>query len=404
MPALGPFAVAECLDDLAVADAHEIHTAEGCLGGVEPPTDDGAIAVHVDVLDFETDVRLTDEPLPPGEALVVAGPTIAVGRGAHALHDAVVGDDVDEFFGRPQPERLVELFDHGVGIGHARSLRSVGSSSNSREGMATTPCVGYDRDVTNQFPGYLQRSRTARRLSQLELAVRAGTTQRHLSFIEQGRSRPGPGIVARLADAMELSLRQRNDLLLAAGFAPAFPESPLDDDALRPVRSALDTILDGHLPYPAMVVRPHGVLVAAIRAFDVFHEDVDPALLEVPVNVFRLALHPNGIATRVANLPEWGRHITENLRARLVRTPDPSLEELLIELEGYLPPLPTEPDVLGFAVPLELESSDGHLRLITTLTSFATATDITLAELHLEAFLPADEATADVLRKRAERW
>jgi transcriptional regulator with XRE-family HTH domain len=258
--------------------------------------------------------------------------------------------------------------------------------------------------VTNRFPEHLRRSRKARRLSQLELAVRADTTQRHVSFIEQGRSRPGPSIVARFADAMELSLRERNELLLTAGFAPAFPESPLDDDALRPVRRALDTILDGHLPYPAMVARPHGILVAANRAFDVFYEDVDPALLEAPLNTFRLALHPDGIAPRVGNLPEWGRHITENLRAQLLRSPDPALEVLLEELEGYLAPLPTGHDVLGFAVPLELESSDGHLRLITTLTSFATATDITLAELHLEAFLPADEATADVLRKRAERW
>ena len=258
--------------------------------------------------------------------------------------------------------------------------------------------------MTNQFAAHLQRSRKARRLSQLELALRADTAQRHLSFIEQGRSRPGPGIVARLADAMELSLRERNDLLLAAGFAPAVPESSLDDEALRPVRRALETILEGHLPYPAAVVRPYGVLVAANRAFDVFYEGVDAALLEAPLNVFRLALHPNGIASRVGNLPEWGRHITENLRARLLRAPDPSLEVLLTELEGYLLPLPTEPDVLGFAVPLELESSDGHLRLITTLTSFATATDITLSELHLEAFLPADEETADALRKRAEQW
>src|SRR5262249_59109648 len=137
------------------------------------------------------------------------------------------------------------------------------------------------------------------RLSQLELAVRAGTTQRHVSFIEQGRSRPGPGIVARLADALELSPRERNDLLLAAGFAPAFPESSLDDEALRPVRRALDTILDGHMPYPAMVVRPHGILVTANRAFDLFHEGVDPSLLAPPVNVFRLALHTSGVASRV---------------------------------------------------------------------------------------------------------
>ena len=149
-----------------------------------------------------------------------------------------------------------------------------------------------------------------------------------------------------------------------------------------------------------MVVRPHGILVTANRAFEVFEEGVDPALLAPPVNVFRLALHPDGNAPRVRNLPEWGRHITEHLRAQLAQSPDPALEALLAELESYLPPLPEEADVLGFAVPLELGSADGDLRLITTLTSFATASDVTLAELHLEAFLPADHGTAEVLRRR----
>jgi transcriptional regulator with XRE-family HTH domain len=251
-----------------------------------------------------------------------------------------------------------------------------------------------------RFPSELRRWRMARRMSQLGLALRAGTTQRHVSFMEQGHSHPGRGMVVRLAESMELTLRERNELLLAAGFAPAFPESPLDDDALRPVRQALDTILDGHLPYPAMVVRPHGILVTANRAFELFHEGVDPELLEPPANMFRHALHPNGLAPRVRNLPEWGRHITEHLRAQLVRSPDPSLEELLVELEGYLPPLPAETDMLGFAVPLELGSAARDLRLITTITSFATATDVTLAELHLEAFLPADEGTAEELRRR----
>jgi transcriptional regulator with XRE-family HTH domain len=237
-------------------------------------------------------------------------------------------------------------------------------------------------------------------LSQLDLAARAGTTQRHVSFLERARSRPGRDLVVRLAESMELTLRERNELLHAAGFAPAVPESPLDDEALRPVRQALETILDGHEPFPAMVVRPHGVLVAANRAFAVFHEGVDPALLAPPVNVFRLALHPDGLAARVHNLAEWGRHITHNLRAQLARSPSASLEELIAELEGYLPPLPREVGVLGFAVPLQLASAAGDLRLITTLTSFATAADVTLAELHLEAFLPADEATAQILRRR----
>ncbi len=255
--------------------------------------------------------------------------------------------------------------------------------------------------MESRFPSELRRWRTARRLSQLELAIRAGTTQRHLSFIEQGRSQPGRSVVMRLSEAIDLTLRERNELLVAAGFAPAYPESQLDDQALRSVRQALDTILDGHLPYPAMVVRPHGILVTANRAFEVFHEDVNPALLEPPVNVFRLALHPDGLAPRVRNLPEWGRHITENLRAQLVRSPSPSLAALLEELVGYLPPLQPQAAVLGFAMPLELGSADGDLRLITTLTSFATAADVTLAELHLEAFLPADERTAEVL---ARRW
>jgi transcriptional regulator with XRE-family HTH domain len=254
----------------------------------------------------------------------------------------------------------------------------------------------------SRLPTELRRWRSVRRLSQLELAIRADTTQRHLSFIEQGRSRPGRNVVVRLAESLDLTLRERNELLLAAGFAPAFPESPLDDAALRPVRQALDTILDGHMPYPAIIVRQHGIFVTANRAFDLFNEGVDPALLEPPANMFRHALHPNGLAPRVRNLPEWGRHITDHLRAQLVRSPDPSLEELLAELEGYLPPLQAAPDVLGFAVPLELASADGDLRLITTITSFATAADVTLAELQLEAFLPADDRTADVLRRRWE--
>ena len=126
-------------------------------------------------------------------------------------------------------------------------------------------------------------------------------------------------MVMRLAESLDLTLRERNDLLISAGFAPAFPESPLDDAALRPIREALDGILNGHLPYPALVVRPHGILVTANRAFELFHEDVDPALLAPPVNLFRLALHPDGVAARVRNLPAWGRHITENLRAQLGR-------------------------------------------------------------------------------------
>jgi transcriptional regulator with XRE-family HTH domain len=254
---------------------------------------------------------------------------------------------------------------------------------------------------SDRFAHELRRWRAQRNWSQLDLAIRADTTQRHLSFLEQGRSRPGRAMVVRLAESLGLSLRERNELLLTAGFAPVYSESTLDGPELGPVRDALDRILDGHMPYPAVVVRPYGELVAANPAFAVLTEGAAPDLLQQPVNVLRLALHPRGMAPRVENLAEWGRHITGSLWNQLRRSPDPHLEELIAELDSYLPPMDPHADHLGFAVPLRLRVSEGQLRLITTLTSFATAVDITLSELRLEAFLPADEATAAILRARS---
>jgi transcriptional regulator with XRE-family HTH domain len=255
----------------------------------------------------------------------------------------------------------------------------------------------------NRFGHELRRWRMARRWSQMEVALRAGTTQRHLSFMEQGRSRPGRGIILRLAESLELSLRDRSGLLLVAGYAPVFAESPLDSPALQPVREALDRILEGHLPYPAVVVRPYGELVAANSAIEVLTEGAADHLLQPPVNMLRLALHPDGLAPRVGNLAEWGRHITENLRGHALRSPDERLDAFIAELEMYVPRLSSGPDHVGFAVPLRLRCAEGELRLITTITSFATAVDVTLAELRLEAFLPADEASSDILRRRAAR-
>ena len=149
-----------------------------------------------------------------------------------------------------------------------------------------------------------------------------------------------------------------------------------------------------------MVVRPYGELVAANNGFEVLTAGAAAELLEPPMNVLRLALHPDGMARRVENLAEWGRHVIDSLRALAVRSPDPRLDEFIVELEGYVPAMTPGPDHLGFAVPLRLRWDEDQLNLITTLTAFATAVDVTLAELHLEAFLPADEATADVLRRR----
>lgn len=246
----------------------------------------------------------------------------------------------------------------------------------------------------------LRRWRDTRRMSQLELATRAGTTQRHLSFVETGRSLPGRPLVLRLAESLELSLRERNALLTAAGLAPAFAETSLDDPRLGPVRQALHQVLAGHMPYPAIVAGPLGEIVAANEAITVLTEGAAPELLISPMNIWRLALHPNGMGARVENLDVWGRHILEGLRAQSLRHPDPRLNELIMELNGYLPAAPPpDRNYLGFAVPLQLRTTDGVLHLLTTLTSFATAVDVTLAELHLEAWLPADQTTADILRQ-----
>ncbi|BCJ47296.1 XRE family transcriptional regulator [Actinoplanes ianthinogenes] len=248
----------------------------------------------------------------------------------------------------------------------------------------------------------LRRWRDVRRISQLELATRAGTTQRHLSFVEGGRSSPGRHLVLRLAESLDLSLRDRNTLLAAAGYAAAYTETSLDDPRLQPVRQALRQVVAGHMPYPALIAGPHGEIVDANAAIDLLTEGASPELCRPPLNIWRLALHPEGMAARVENLAVWGRHVVAGLRARAARHPDARLDELVTELVGYLPALPaTDRDYLGFAVPLRLRTADGTLRLITTLTSLATAVDVTLAELHLEAWLPADGETADLLRRRA---
>lgn len=249
------------------------------------------------------------------------------------------------------------------------------------------------------FPQALKERRAALRLSQLELALKAGTTQRYLSFIESGRSAPGRDLVIRLGESLGLPLRDRNDLLLKAGYAPAYPQTPLDGDDLAPARDALRHILHGHLPYPAIIVDRYGDIVAANAAQRILLEGTAEHLR---VNAYRLALHPDGMAPRIENFAEWAPHILNNLETALARSPDDRLAALLAELREYVPAARDTRGPLGFAVPLELRSSGGLLRLMTTITSFATAVDVTLSELKLEAFLPADQVTASALL-RAER-
>jgi len=254
-----------------------------------------------------------------------------------------------------------------------------------------------------EFARVLRERRASRRLSQLELALRAGTTQRHLSFIESGRSAPGREMVIRLGESLELPLRERNELLLAAGYAPVYLQTPLEAEALAPVMDALEHILAAHVPYPAIIVDRHGDLVAANAAQHILFEGCAAELLARPANAHRIALHPDGMAPRIVNFPEWARHVLEGLRAELHRNPDDRLAALVDELDRYVPAARLRPGHLGFAVPLELRSAAGELRLITTITSFATAVDVSVSELKLEAFLPADAATAATLHAATPR-
>jgi transcriptional regulator with XRE-family HTH domain len=242
----------------------------------------------------------------------------------------------------------------------------------------------------------LREWRERQRISQLELALRAGTTQRHVSFIERGRSLPGRGMIVRLAEALEIPLRDRNELLLSAGYAPGYAHTSLDDPTLDPIRDALERILEGHLPYPAVLTDRAGDLASANDAFTGLIGRVPRSLREPRLNLPRVLLHPDGLGSRVININEWGRHVIDGLARKMRGHPNAGLETLIHELERYVPARPQEtpPHHVGFAVPLRLRSDDGELTLLTTLTHFATAIDITVSELTLEAFLPADAFTA----------
>ena len=249
-------------------------------------------------------------------------------------------------------------------------------------------------------PGALLRDwRRRRRLSQLDLALEAGVSARHVSFLETGRSRPSREMVLHLSEQLDVPLRDRNRLLLAAGFAPAFDERPIDAPEMAPVRDALDKILTGHEPYPAAVVDRWWNLVAANRSIALFTDQVPPELMEPPVNVLRVSLHPDGMASRILNYGEWRGHLVDRLKRQLALTADERLAALLDEVSGY-PGETGEVHGAGgeIAVPLRFDAGGRELTFFSTIATFGTAIDITLAELAIEAFFPADQATADYLR------
>ena len=243
--------------------------------------------------------------------------------------------------------------------------------------------------------------RLRRRLSQLELALEAGVSSRHLSFVETGRSRPSAEMVLHLAEQLEVPLRDRNQLLLAAGYAPAFAQRELDAPELGPVRDAIDQVLRGHEPYPALVIDRHWGLVAANRPLGALVAGVDEQLLEPPVNVLRLSLHPAGMAPRILNLGQWRAQLLERLAAEALASGDPALSVLHEELASYPGGESADgldPGFADIAVPLRLRHRGDELAFISTKTSFATAVDVTVAELSIESFFPADEQTAEAMR------
>jgi transcriptional regulator with XRE-family HTH domain len=253
----------------------------------------------------------------------------------------------------------------------------------------------------------LRTWRQRRRLSQLALACDAEISQRHLSFVESGRASPSRDMILHLAEQLDVPLRDRNVLLVAAGFAPIYRERPLGDPALQGARKAVDLVLRGHEPYPALAVDRHWMLVAANRAVSQLLIGADPELLQPPVNVLRLSLHPAGLAPRIVNLAQWRAHVL----ARLTRQVEVSADRVLTDLLGELRDYPSRSkgreaagagEFAGVVVPLQLTSASGLLSFFSTTTVFGTPVDITLSELAIESFFPADAATADLMRRLAK--
>ncbi len=253
--------------------------------------------------------------------------------------------------------------------------------------------------MTTHAGDLLREWRQRRRLSQLDLAIQANVSSRHLSFVETGRSRPTSEMILHLAEHLDVPLRDRNALLLAGGYAPAYPERGLAEPELKAVQAALKRVLAGHEPYPAVVVNRWWELVDANPGIAVFTQHVKPDLLQPPVNVLRLSLHPDGMAPRIANLPEWRAHVLTRLHRQAQATGDQRLADLHDELMAYpggqsdKPPAATD-----VVVPLRYRSQDEEeLSFISLTTILGTPMDVTVEELAIESFYPADDATAAAL-------
>ena len=274
--------------------------------------------------------------------------------------------------------------------------------------MEPAPGLGYPAAMSavsdyREVGRHLREWRQRRRMSQLDLALEAEISTRHLSFVETGKAQPSREMVLNLCERLAVPLRDRNVLLVAAGYAPVFPQRALDDQALRQARAAVDLVLKGHEPYPALAVDRYWTLVAANRAVAPLLAGAQASLLEPPVNVLRLSLHPEGLAPRIANLAEWRAHLLERLRQQIEITADATLIALREELRALPAPVSRAPPpadrFAGVVVPLQLVADGGTLSFLSTTTIFGTPVDVTLSELAIKSFFPADAATAQAMTR-----
>ncbi|WP_437054406.1 helix-turn-helix domain-containing protein [Streptomyces sp. enrichment culture] len=268
---------------------------------------------------------------------------------------------------------------------------------SASDGSATAPA--------DQGVGPLLRAwRERRRISQLELALQAGSSARHVSFVETGRSRPSEEMVLRLAEHLDVPVRERNALLLAAGYAPRYPETPLDDPAMGALRAGMERLIRGYEPYPALVVDALYNVVAANRGIVMLLDEMPESLLGPPLNAMRLTLHPQGLAPRIRNLREWRGHLLAQMQRQIALHRSAPLRKLYEEVAAYpvpetAPEAEPEEPVPYFALPMQLEYRGRILSFISSISTFNTPMDVTVAELAIETLLPADPATVKYLQE-----
>jgi transcriptional regulator with XRE-family HTH domain len=288
----------------------------------------------------------------------------------------------------------------------AASAAASVSAPSSASVSASVGASPVDKGVGPLLRGW----REQRRVSQLELALRAGSSARHISFIETGRSRPSEEMVLRLAEHLDVPVRERNSLLLAAGYAPHYPETPLDDPALEALREGMERLIQGYEPYPAFVVDATYNVVAANRGIAMLLETLPEHLLAPPLNAMRLTLHPEGLAPRIRNLREWRGHLLAQMEREIALRRSEPLRALYEEVAAYPHPSlegppspesdeePGEPPVPYFALPMQIEHDGRVLSFISSISTFNTPMDVTVAELAIETLLPADPATVKYLQ------